>query len=252
MTRYDYHIIAIDRIYDDRPTATGIIPLNTAWYREEKELERYERKLLEGVIVATPEGYSEKNYMPIDPGIPNHKIYISHDAIQLQRNMGRTDWGNEKYHPGMKEQIDFMTIADYGAMIDAQVGEKVYFHPAVTESENFLEEKDGKRLYLAAVDQIICVVADGVIRPQGGYVLVEPHMETTDALISATGLIIKQEVEAKLLEGTVRYAREGADVESGDDILYQKDADWVVTIEGVKYYAMREEECWMRVKQISV
>lgn len=245
MERSDCHIIAIERIYDDRPTETGFARLNTAWYKTEKELSRYERKLLFGVVVEAPIAYSEKNYMPIDPGIPNPKIFIGHDAIQFQRNLGRTDWGNEKYHPGLKERIEFMTISDYGAMIDVKPGERVYFHPSVTEPENFIEEKDGKQFYLAAVDQLICVVED-TIRPQGGYVLVEPHMEDESVRQSETGFILKLETEAKPLEGTVAFARPEALVKPGDFILHQVDANWEVEIEGKKYYAMREDEIWLR------
>lgn len=246
--RFDQHIISVDKIYDDRATETGLIRLNTAWYRTEKELDRYERKLLIGTIVAVPDGYSEKNFMPIDPGIPNHKIFIGHDAIQEKRNLG-AKWGNEKYHPSTKERFDFLTIADYGAMIDAKVGDKVYFHPSVTEPENLIEEKDEKQFYYAAVNELICVMGeDGQIRVQGGFVLVEPHFESEDALESKTGIIIKTEVEAKMLEGTIKFVREGINLKRGDEILFLENSNWEIIIEGILYYAMLEEEIFLRKK----
>ena len=243
--RFDYHIIEVDKLYDDRPTETGLIRLNTAWYRVEQELDRYERKLLSGIVHAVPIGYSEKNFMPIDPGYPNPRIFVGHDAIQQQRNLGY-DWGNEKYNAGLKDKIEFMSVADYGRLIDAKVGEKVYFHPSVTEPENFIEEKDGKMYYYAPVDQIICTVTEKGIRMQGGYVLVEPHMEEEMALISETGLIVKTEVEAKMLEGTIRHVRDGIDLKAGDEILFQESSDWVFNVEGTDYYALREDEIWLR------
>lgn len=240
MELYDYHIIQVDRVYDDRPTDTGLVSLNKAFYRVEKEMDRYERKLLSGTIVAVPIGYSDKNYMPIDPGYPNPKIFIGHDAIQLQRNRGM-DWGNEKYHPGLKDRIDFLTIADYGALIDAKVGEKVYFHPSVTEAENMISEGQ----YKMAVHELICVVGD-TIRPQGGYVLVEGVLEDDQELTSGTGLQIKTEKEHHLLEAIVLHARPEAQVKPADFILYQENANWEVIIEGKKLFAMLEEDCMMR------
>jgi len=246
MELLDYHIIKADSIYDTRPTETGLIRLNTAWYREEKELDRYERKLLTGTIVAKPIGYRDTNYMPIDPGFPNPKIFIGHDAIQSQRNQGvQPEWDNTKYHPGICERINYATIADYGTTIDCEVGEKVYFHPSVTEPENLIGDDE----YLATVDQIICAVGkNGDIRPQGGYILVKPNLESEDELKSETGLIVKDEVEAKLYEGTIAFCRKGFDLKSGDVILYQEASDWIIKIEGVDYYVMLEENIWMRKK----
>jgi co-chaperonin GroES (HSP10) len=238
----DYHVISVERIYDDRLSETGLIKLNTAWYRVEKELDRYERKCLEGKIVSVPAFYSNKNHMPIDPGIPNPRIYVGHDAIQIKANQGY-DWGNEKYYPGMNDKIDFETIADYGAKIDAKVGDRVFFHPSVTEPENFLKEENGVMFYKASVEELICVVSD-TIRPQGGYVLVEPVMETENEIKSDTGLILKGDVEAKLLQGVIKYCREGSGLSQGMDILYQVYANWELTIDGIKYYAMKEDEIW--------
>lgn len=230
---FDYHIIKIDSVYDQRPTETGLIRLNAAWYREEKELDRYERKLLTGTIAQVPIGYTENNFMPIDPGIPNHKIFVGHDIIQNQRNIGY-DWTNEQYHPGAKESINFETIADWGAKIDARQGEKCYFHPSVTETENFVE--DGH--YRCAVHELICVIRDGRPVPQGGYILIKPIVE--EQLESESGLITKLEGEADVLYGTVAYS--AGELQSGQKILFLEYSDWKVIIESEELYALREDE----------
>lgn len=229
----DLHIIRIDSIWDDRPIE-GIVPMNAAYWTVDKEMDRFERKLLQGTVEAIPMGYSETQYNPLDSGLPPARLFVGHDAIQLQRNYGRKDWGREKYHPGLKERYEYMTVSEYGTMIDLRVGEKVYFHPSVTEPENMLE----KNLYLATVDQLICS-GGASIRPQGGFVLIEPVMDTQ---LESSGIIIKQEAEAVLLEGIVRYARPGSGLEEGEAIYYLENADWALKIEGVIYYAMREEE----------
>ena len=65
----DLHIIRITNVWDERPVE-GIVPLNNAWYTTEKELDRYERKLLEGVVEAIPLAYSvglgTPSAMPLD------------------------------------------------------------------------------------------------------------------------------------------------------------------------------------------
>jgi len=228
---FEYHIIKIDSVYDQRPTESGLIRLNAAWYREEKELDRYERKLLTGTIAQVPIGYTETNFMPIDPGIPNHKIYVGHDIIQNQRNLDY-DWSNEQYHPGAKETIDFETIADWGAKIDARQGEKCYFHPSVTEAENFIEEG----LYRCAVHELICVIRNGKPVPQGGYILIRPIVD--EQLESESGLITKLEGEPDVLYGTVAYGN----MPAGLRIMFLEYSDWKVIIEGEELYAMREDE----------
>ncbi len=234
---FDYHIIKIDSVYDQRPTESGLIRLNAAWYREEKEMDRYERKLLSGTIAQVPIGYTEAPFMPIDPGIPNHKIYVGHDIIMNQRNIGY-EWSNAQYHPGMKESIDFETIAEWGAKIDARQGEKCYFHPSVTEKENLVEEG----LYRCAVHEIICVVRDGRPVPQGGYILIKPNIE--EELESESGLITKLEGEADLVYGTVAYS--AGELKPGQDIVFLEYSDWKVNIEGEELFAMREEDILLK------
>lgn len=238
--RFDFHTIRINSIYDDGLSEGGLIKLNSAWYRTEKELDRYERKSLSGVIESVPIGYTDKDFMPIDPGYPNPRIFIGHDIIQAKINKG-FDWGNDKYHAGLLDAIQWEKLAEYGNKIDAKVGERVYFHPAVTESENLLEEG----VYRAAVHEIIAIVEeDGNMRPQGGYVLVYPKMDNTTQ--SETGIIFRSEGEATMLEGTVAFARLGADVVQGDEILFQIEANYIIVIDGVEYYAMREDEVFMK------
>lgn len=233
----DLHIIRIDRVYDDRPVE-GIVPLNSAYYTIEKEIDRNDRKLLEGVVHAVPIGYSERDYMVLDPGNPNPRLFVGHDAIQFQRNCGRRDWGREKYHPGLKEVYEYMTVAEYGAMIDLKVGEKVYFHPSVTEPENLLEKNEEYELYLATVDQLICGIGE-TIRPQGGFVLIEPSIDTQ---VESSGIVFRQEGEPVMLEGIVRHARPGSGLVPGEEIYFLENADWSMRIEGVVYYALREDE----------
>lgn len=238
---FDHFVIQVDSVYDQRPGETGLEKINHAWYIE-KERDRYERKLRFGTIIAAPMGYSETDYMPVDIGTPAYKLFIGHDAIQKQVNMGYKEWEKSEnyYHPGTVEKFKFLSMQHYGRMIDAKVGEKVYFHPSVTEEENKLSENT----YLAIADKLICVVDGENIRVQAGYMLVEPHM---DSVLEESGFIVKLQEEAKMLEGTVRHIRAGASLKDGDSILFMEDANYEFEVEGINFYAMKEDEALMKV-----
>lgn len=235
MTLYDNYLISVPKIFDDLEDG-NIIGRNNAWYIEQ-ERDRYERKIRKGIVVAVPMGYTETNYQPIDPGVPNHRIYVGHDALQQMANIGRKS-ATIQYYPSVKEQIDFISLADIGALVDAQVGETVYFHPNVTEPENLHQELEDSTIYKALPDALICVGT----RMQAGWVLVEPHED----VVVQDGFIVSIEPIQKMLEGTIRHIRPRPDMKAGNHVFFQDDSNWEYEVEGVKYYAMKEENIWMK------
>ena len=225
----DAFLIAVPSVFDE-----GTGPLkhtNTAFFID-KERDRYERKITKGVIHRIPVGYSEERHMPIDEGIPNYKRYIGHDAIQQKANEGM-GWGNEKYHPGAHEGWQYVSREDYGKVITAREGDVVFFHPAVTEPDNHILDIPGYSVFKAEVHEIIAVLRDGVIIPQGFHVLVKPHEENTDR----SGLSIAIEAEDLPLEGTVVYGRSMV----GEVVYFQEGSDWSFDFIGTRLFAMLEE-----------
>ncbi len=89
------------------------------------------------------------------------------------------------------------------------------------------------------------------IIPIGGRVLIEPvYDEGVQDLgdgkmgkLSAGGLVVEIDNKPKYLEGIVRYISllkgEETELAPGDTIIYQKNSDWLVNIEGKEYYCMR-------------
>lgn len=225
----DSLLIAVPKIFDD---GDGEIKTRNLAYYIDKERDRYERKVLCGTIYRSPVAYSQENHMPIDPGIPNPKLHIGHDDIQMMVNMGY-DWGNEKYHPGTTEHFKYFSRADYGKMITAKDGDSVYFHPSVTEQDNFVMETDGQFIFRAQVHELIAV---GNV-PQGGYLLVKPHAADNEI----NGLSISVDDTDKALEGTVAYCRPGLEFKPGDVVAFQEGSDWSFYIEGERLFAMLEE-----------
>ena len=238
MILYDQFLISVASVYDEFQNKAGVSGLNPLHYFE-GERDRSERKLRHGLIHAVPELYSEKNHMPVDPGYPNHRMYISHDAIQEQVNKGMK-WDENYYHPGAKEKMEFVTVADYGARIDAQVGDKVYFHPMVTEPEKFWSIWNDSKLYIAEVHELVCIVRHGQIIPQGGYVLVEPIIKSSEI----NGLMVDSAPKDEDLKGIVRHST--GVLQPGEEVLFQENANWEFMVEGKRYYAMLEEDICLR------
>jgi len=234
----DYFIVRPDSFYAEKKTATGLETLNTAWImrgdRDENEF-----KCLKGTIIASPIGYSLNRYSPIDRGLPNHRLFISHDRLQYRENTG-ANIEKTPYHPGMMLDFKYLSFQDYAQRVTAKKGDQVYFHPHVTEQENLFP--DGT--YKVRVDQLICTLDP--ICPQGQYVLIQPVMESEDE-ITMGGFQIKIEAQVKALQGIVRYTNNGM-VSAGDHVIFEEASDWEVDIEGEKFYVMQMENLLMKLK----
>ena len=235
----DQFLIAVPQVFDEGNVG-GLKYLNAAHYVD-KERDRYERKIRKGIIYKRPMGFTNENHMPIDLGMPPYRLYISHYDIQKQVNQG-TNWANEKYHPGLKEDYDYLTRADYGKLISAQDGDEVYFHPSVTEPENFFAIIDGQEIYRAQVHEIIFAAG----KTQGFHVMVEPHIKDS----TQAGLQISIDDEHKLLEGTVKYCRENGPVAAGEFVYFQADSEWEFEINGEKLFVMLEENLLMKNEEV--
>lgn len=222
----DRFIIAVSNVWDE---GGDFKHLNAAHYID-KERDRYERKIRQGVVFRAPSSYSEANCMPIDIGTPPPRLYVSHDDIQQKVNEGYKDLKYLRYHPGMLESFPYLSFADYGRRITAKDGDSIYFHPSVTEPENLLGTYQDKELYLAGVHELISV---GTV-PQGFYILVEPHAEERER----SGLLLNVDEQDKLLEGTVKYS---SSIAPGTIVNFQQDSNWEFIIEGQRLYAMLEE-----------
>lgn len=234
MTLYDHYLIQIPKVFDELET-NGIIGRNTAWYIEQ-ERDRYARKVRKGLVIAKPHAFTEDSYQPIDPGVPNPRVYLGHDQIQEMRNAGRKSL--PEYYPSARERIDWLSLADIGRLVDVEVGEEVWFHPNVSEPENLHQELEIGNVYKAFPDVLIC--ANG--RMQAGWVFVEPIQENNEV----DGFVLSVEPEHKMLEGIVRNIRNRPDLRIGDHVYFQENSNWEYEVDGKLYFAMKEENIWMK------
>lgn len=240
---HDFIILELDRLFDVREEG-GLITLNEA-YVQHGERDRNIYKRISGIVTSLPRGYSDLKIDPVDPGVPNYKIYVGHDVIQERVNEGYK-WDRENYYyPGSTESYEFRSMQDVDPHVDVRIGDTVYVHPNQLEEENALWKKDGKYYFRVRVDEILCAVRDGQIIAQGQHVLVKPNMEKESDLIQG-GLQIKPQAEAKPLQGFIFSCRPEFCI-PGVLVFFIEDSEWLITIEGIPVYVMKEEQimCWL-------
>ena len=243
----DYFIVLVNHLYDDedKKSKSGIILLNQEWISPEDD-QRFKYKRLYGQCIGTPSAFTDTRVLPIDPGTPKPNPYVSSDDIQDLINRGYAKNSRKDYYPSTFEGYEFNTLQDVAKLVDVKQDDKVYFNELATEPEGFMGKvKDGdkiKLMYKIRVDHIMGVVRDGKFIAQGGWLFVKPDMETWEEINTKSGIIKKPRPEAKYLRGYVKHVRDGIDIKTDDHIMYTHDADWELTIEGQKMYAIQEKD----------
>lgn len=236
----DYITFTIDKRYEDK-TKSGIIQIATT-YLDPEESDRFSHKRLFGTVISVPKTFSEAKVRAIDPGLPTSKVFVGHDWIADKISRGYTNHSIKDYYPSTYDAYEFITMADIAKLCDIRVGDTVYFDEKITEFENYLGILDGKEHFRAPISEVFCVIRDGKILMQGGWVLVEPDMETWDDIKTPSGIIKKTKPEAKALQGFIRHVRNHEFMEAGQKIVYIANADWTLKVEGKEYYVILEDD----------
>jgi co-chaperonin GroES (HSP10) len=263
---HDYYAVHVEKLYESTTTKAGIITSAAEHYlsnEEDKETDDHmAHKRQYGTVITCPMKFTDEQIEVLDPGIPAPKKFISGDYLQMRANQGYSGYNKDKsYYPSTFEKYEVVTRKDLAEKISVKPGDKVYFDYKTTEPENLLgPHPDGGSIYRIAVEDIHCSVRyqrkvygggasvrpiiDNVAKiiPQGGWCMVEPHMETWEEITTKSGIIKKPRPEAKMLQGTVRHISKRPDLKAGDKVFFVRFADYVMTIEGVPYYVMREDD----------
>jgi co-chaperonin GroES (HSP10) len=252
---HDYFIVLLDSKYNSGKTESGIIKLNEA-YMEDWAEEHLKHRRQYGTILEVPAGYTDSMVDIVTPGLPEPRLFVSGEFIGHKVNQGYRKL--PEYYPSTFESHEVITIKDIASKVNVKKGDKVYFDYLVTDPDRYLGKHNGGEMFMLRVDEIYCKVKKGAIMnadgnfvieivPQGGWCMVEPTMETWDEITTDAGIIIKPKPEAKYLDGTVRHIAERLDIKEGDRILYQRHADYTVTIEDVDYFVMKEEDILLKL-----
>ncbi len=251
---HDHYMVTVDQEFEVVKMKSGLDSLNAAYFEEEQEA-KYKFKRQWGTVVNVPPVFSDAVFDVVDTGMPQQRKFIPSELIQAMVNQGYTKL--PVYWPSTFDEFEEIRMTDIGAKMDIKNGDKAYFDYQVSDKENHLGKHNGADMFKVNVDQIYCAVRKErskidrriktVIIMQGGWVLVNPDVESWDEIKTATGLRRKPKPEAKALLGYISHVRAGIDLKAGDHIVYVRNADYVVQIEGRMYYVMREEDILCRV-----
>lgn len=251
---HDHYMVTVDQEFEVVKMKSGLHSLNAAYFEEEQE-SKYKFKRQWGTVVNIPAVFTDTVFDVVDTGMPQQRKFIPSELIQAMANQGYKKLPT--YWPSTFDEFEEIKLSDIGAKMGVKVGDKIYFDYQVSDKENFLGMHQGNKMYKVEVDKIYCAVrreksrVDGryrdIIVMQGGWVLVSPDVESWEEIKTETGLLRKPKPEAKSLLGFVKHVRPGIDLKAGDHVVYVRNADYVVRIEGTMYYVMREEDILCRV-----
>lgn len=236
---HDSFIVLVDKKYNTEETKSGIIPLAEN-YMEDWAEEHLKHRRLFGTVIVAPRGYSDTVVDVLIPGLPEPRLFVSGEYIEKLMQAGSKRI--PEYNPSTFDKFPEVTMADIAAKVNVAVGQKIYFDYLATDPENFLGPYKGGELYKIDVSQIYFSVRDGKVEAQGGWAAVTPKMETWDDITTPSGIIKKPSPEAIALEGIVKFISNRPDLKVGDHIIYQRNADYVMNLEGEDCYVMRESD----------
>ena len=144
--------------------------------------------------------------------------------------------------------------------LEVKVGDIVYFNYQVTSYGTNIVEDNGDHLILRCpYDKIYCAKRRDKLIPIGSYTLIEPVMECLDDILHPVPgqpkekwIQIKPTPGKKYLTGTVRevgtpFVSDGEiDLEKGDVVLFRKNADKEIYIDGELFFPIRQKDIELR------
>ena len=286
---HDFYLIAVDQVFESNVTPAGIITSATAIIDENQEDRgKYKRRygtVLECPVAFSDlvVDYIDSG-VPRYKKYVSHDWIVYMNSLGYDHYNS-----NQKYYPSTYEGDPQIKLSDIAKRVDVVKGERVYFREESTDPERFMGMYEGKRMYSVRVDEIICSIRtitpfqgyNGYkqqrIVMQGNWALLQPNMETwEDITIPLPGkpkeewLVTKVAPGAKWsvevdedsgkqnwkmtteglpLEGTIKSIRHRDDIKDGDQVLFMRDADAPITVEGKEYTCMYHDEILVKIKR---
>ena len=252
-----YCLVKVDNLFVDETEAKGIdnVPLVTdTTFRPER------RARTSAVVIQTPLFMGGQPILQVPNGFPGY------GAIRYLPNQDVDD----ELSTSLYSQGDY----NYRVMSDIEpeicVNDKAYFVWRVlfNRSNLIAESKDEKGdrqwIYKASYENIYCVVRDGQIIMIGSFVLIDPVLEKWEDLLIPTYSHIKDKFGKPILKPRSQWIQTKSSVGQkdrfgvikhigsplkgdvcylsvGDKILYKPNLKSLITIEGVRYFCMRQD-----------
>lgn len=260
----DFYLVKVDSLWESRETKSGLITSNTAIHSTNEETEdRGAHKRRYGKVIELPLELSDNEHLLIDPGMPQPRRYVGHEWIQQQNLIGQRGYRDhenpaKKYYPGTFEQYETTKFSDLAPLMDAKVGDRVYFEHNSTDVERYMGTYEDGHLFSIRVDEILCVVkkspiflnherfVKSTIYPQGGWVFVRINFESWEDITMPSGIIMKKAPEALPLQGKVVAAQKKDLIDK--NILFEREADAPITIDGDELTCMQGSDILATLK----
>lgn len=255
----DFVTVAFDKIEEDEVTMLGPngeqvkIHVDTKAYGavDEQDREQVQHKRIYGEVAGLPLGLSDFKLGVKDPGLPRPARHMSHDTISYHKLWQPKEWSKNDYNCG-DFRPQFRRLSDL--KLNLRLEDRVYVHYDALEPEFYLGPFKTYHMYRVRFDNIICTVQAGDIVMCGGHVLLKPVVVSMEDSKTESGIYLEAFDKPKYMEGTVAFI----DSENihrlvpGDRVFYEVDSDWENTIEGEKYYTMRERDIMVKVQDKKV
>lgn len=138
------------------------------------------------------------------------------------------------------------------------VGDKVYCHHFLTEESNKVEV-DGSFYYQISYDDIYCKITpegdvvmigdwnfcDAILEAEEGFDNVKDEQTGNVFKKSKSGIIVSTNVKTDTKWATMRHLSSDsleAGINKGNRIVYRKDCDYEMTVEGKKYFRIKTKD----------
>ena len=133
-------------------------------------------------------------------------------------------------------------------------GDKVYCHHFIADEKNIIEIYDEK-LSRMNYGMLYARVRDGKVHMLADWVLVEIVKDKEEELKTDSGIWLKTQEEKKEQIGKVKYVNSKSiddGFKPGDTVMFMKDADYEMEVEGEKLYRMRNQDILARIDGASL
>lgn len=195
------------------------------------------------------------------------RIYGEVVSIPLRLSKNIPISQQHRGHPGYHEESTFSYQFISDIEQEVKVGDRIYYHFNTIKQKNIIkvEGVHPDRVWHLKVryDQVIVAVRDGQIIPIGSHVLIDPDFEswsdisvpTYSNIMDSRGkptvrpknqwLVTKSKPGYKYLTGFVRHVGTPLrgmknEIKEGQKIVYHKNADWKVHIEGRDFFCIKQ------------
>jgi|TARA_R100000329_G_scaffold142677_1_gene126247 co-chaperonin GroES (HSP10) len=138
-----------------------------------------------------------------------------------------------------------------GLSLDIKEGDKVYCHHFLTSEENEVKFHEQDKVFSVHWSHIYATVRDDKIRMIHHWNFVRQKIEDESNYITDSGIYIKPEAEDIELHGYIEHMNEemkNMGVKKGDEVVFSKNSEYDMVIEGEKLLRMRNFDILAKVE----